>query len=627
MKPAKMSMCLIVKNEPFLEQCLKSFRDYVEEIVIVDTGSTDGITQEIAKKYADIFEIYTACNNTETGSIEDFSKARNRAFELATKKCVCWADADDEIIGAENFSKIIDEFEKSNSDLDGVSYLFPYLYAFDGQGECILRHYRERLFSNKDTFHFVNPVHEVAIIKNNARVNLITRDDIVWKHHRQYIPNKVVEPNRNLRILKAYVENDGKDDARQYYYLGLEYKNSGDIENAIKCHTKYVEMSGWDDEKCLSLLELSSIYQGMGDFEKAKYWAFRAIETKEDWAEPWLALGKIFYFIALLGGVNEVSNWKKCIHFINIGLTYPPTKTLLFINPLDRECEIHKYLNLAYNKLGRVQEALDSVNKGMLKQPNDPNFINNKKLYEDFLARQKIVEHANIIKSNGTIDQIAVNNIQAIINAQIIDGNKEPKEQIISSIAKLKEEGYFSEFVADIMIPLVNKSIDPDKFFSKSFQPDNQFSKTVDVANYSSHKENWQIPTEIDLHSPTLKVSKEQLLASTIMIWKQYMSNNEFLAAETFLLNVPTEIRHNNQIKNAQDITKAAIENANKNIAKNKIVIGEKLIHTDAARDLESKLHLVSLSQWDVVEHFRKAGYRIQDCYVRDDQSIYVEGK
>jgi glycosyltransferase involved in cell wall biosynthesis len=64
-KKAPVSLCMIMKNEaPRIEAALNSIKDYVSEIIIIDTGSTDG-SPEIAKKYADKFEIFTACNDSE----------------------------------------------------------------------------------------------------------------------------------------------------------------------------------------------------------------------------------------------------------------------------------------------------------------------------------------------------------------------------------------------------------------------------------------------------------------------------------------------------------------------------------------------------------------------------------
>src|ERR1039458_66671 len=99
MTRANVSMCLIVKNDPGLEECLQSIRPWVKEIVIVDTGSNDGITQNIAKKYADIFEVFTACNDPDTGLIDDFSMARQRSFDIATQPWTGWCDSDDVLDG------------------------------------------------------------------------------------------------------------------------------------------------------------------------------------------------------------------------------------------------------------------------------------------------------------------------------------------------------------------------------------------------------------------------------------------------------------------------------------------------------------------------------------------------
>ena len=86
---ATISLCMIVKNEErVLERCLECLKDIVDEMIIVDTGSTDS-TKEIAKKYTD--KIY------DFEWIKDFSAARNYSLSFATKDYIYCADADEVI--------------------------------------------------------------------------------------------------------------------------------------------------------------------------------------------------------------------------------------------------------------------------------------------------------------------------------------------------------------------------------------------------------------------------------------------------------------------------------------------------------------------------------------------------
>src|SRR5205823_2345512 len=85
-----LSLCMIVRDEEeMLPRCLDAIRDAVDEIVIVDTGSTDR-TIEIARSYgAKVLE------REWTGS---FSDARNASFEAASGDWVIYLDADEVLV-------------------------------------------------------------------------------------------------------------------------------------------------------------------------------------------------------------------------------------------------------------------------------------------------------------------------------------------------------------------------------------------------------------------------------------------------------------------------------------------------------------------------------------------------
>jgi glycosyltransferase involved in cell wall biosynthesis len=97
------SLCTFVKNEAHcLEHMIKSIIDYVDDLVIVDTGSTDG-TLDIAKKYnARIFEV----------GFTDFGKIRTLTMQLAKTPWVLMLDADETLEHPELLSTYIKAYDK-----------------------------------------------------------------------------------------------------------------------------------------------------------------------------------------------------------------------------------------------------------------------------------------------------------------------------------------------------------------------------------------------------------------------------------------------------------------------------------------------------------------------------------
>ena len=85
----RLSVCMIVKNEErFLGQCLASVKDIADELIVIDTGSTDR-TVEIAREHGAQVGHFEWCN--------DFAAARNASIAAATGDWILFLDADEEL--------------------------------------------------------------------------------------------------------------------------------------------------------------------------------------------------------------------------------------------------------------------------------------------------------------------------------------------------------------------------------------------------------------------------------------------------------------------------------------------------------------------------------------------------
>ena len=146
------SVCMIVKNEEKqLRACLDSLKPVADEIVIVDTGSTDS-TKDIAREYTDL--IY------DFPWIDDFAAARNFAFSKATKEYIYSADADD-VIDAENIRLFlrVKEFLPPETEIVQMHYLN---LMEENTVYSSKRELRPKLYKRLRTFEWVNPIHETV---------------------------------------------------------------------------------------------------------------------------------------------------------------------------------------------------------------------------------------------------------------------------------------------------------------------------------------------------------------------------------------------------------------------------------------------------------------------------------
>lgn len=146
------SICMIVKNEEkILSRCLDSLKGLSDEIIIVDTGSSDD-TKKIAKKYTDKIYNFKWNNN--------FSDARNFSFSKCTKDYIYVADAD-EYIDEENRQKFLNLKNNLLPEIEIVQMYYenrtPYesIYNFD-------KELRPKLFKRLRNFRWVDQIHETV---------------------------------------------------------------------------------------------------------------------------------------------------------------------------------------------------------------------------------------------------------------------------------------------------------------------------------------------------------------------------------------------------------------------------------------------------------------------------------
>lgn len=528
MPRAPISVCLITRDEPFLEQALLSVRDHVEEIVVVNTGPVDLSSAELA--LIDRYERYGGCNDPSTGSIEDFSRARNHSFSLASKRWAMWMDADDLIAGAGNLVQVVQEAEKQYAAAPAC-FMFPYEYAYGPNGIVTCLHSRERLVHMPEHFHWVNPVHENLVAKKPAPI--IQLDSVVWKHQRQY-GKRITEPGRNLRILRKWVESHGTSDARMLYYLGVEYHDNRGVDptymdSAAEYLTKYVAISGWDDEKAMACLRMVLIHEERQQFDAAIDWAFRAMRICEQWGEPYFAVARMFYHQAQAGGPQTLRNWQRCVYFARAGLALPPTQTMLFVNRYERDVLMWMYLNVALNALGDVQGAKDAAEAGLRSEADNGNLRHNKSRYVDFLERRKANDAVAELVSNGSLDPEVATYISHVVMGNVEEMQKLGWQQILTPHRRP---------------PNYPKGVTAEDF---------------PVAHRTAHEQAWGLPTIWKYDDLPVRMTDEQLQAVVLLVWKEYMLHDEIVAAIKFLEDAPYRVKHSPATQRALQMTKRTI--------------------------------------------------------------------
>ncbi len=222
---------MIVKNEEkVIDRCLGSVAHLVDEVIVVDTGSSDNTKLIVAGYTSYIYDFEW---------INDFSAARNFAASKATGEWILVLDAD-EYVDEENFKEFIIEL-KANSDI--FDAFGAKILNFTGShGESLVQNYHDRIYKNNSEISYYRAIHEQFKKNNGEELNIKNSNLLIF--HSGYLNQTVTERkknDRNQQLLNNEM-NKGGNNAFDFFNYGNEYCSMGEYSKALDSYLKAYKM-------------------------------------------------------------------------------------------------------------------------------------------------------------------------------------------------------------------------------------------------------------------------------------------------------------------------------------------------------------------------------------------------
>ncbi|MBP7529951.1 MAG: glycosyltransferase, partial [Syntrophorhabdaceae bacterium] len=280
-RKGSLSVCMIVKNEEEqIAKCLMSLKPIADEIIVVDTGSTDK-TKEISQALGAHVYDFPWTN--------DFSEARNFSMSKAKGQWILIHDAD-EVVSACDYEKLRRVLNQNTARPVAYS-LITRNYSTDSVYEGWTANSGEypdeeagtgwfpspkvRLLTNDGRFRFENPIHEL-LEPSLKRANVdIKSGDVVIHHYGQADPDRgQAKAEMYYLIGKKKLETDGNQEAA-LRELAVQARAIGKYDESIELWNRYLTVK---PDHYLPYFNMSGCYFEKEDFDKAFQAAKKSFE-------------------------------------------------------------------------------------------------------------------------------------------------------------------------------------------------------------------------------------------------------------------------------------------------------------------------------------------------------------
>ena len=356
-----LSCAMIVRDEPpeQLARALSSIRPLVDELVVLDTGSSSPAKPELV----DVFDVYGGCNGKD-GQMLDFAAARNESFSRCSGQYIVWLDSDDVVQGPKGTpldSGVLREACKPNT-----AVLFPYQY------DERIRFSPVRIVPRGTLW--AQPIHE--FLRELPQAD--KRQDVEWVHLREGGAS-LKSALRNLRICQYWEKHPAyRNDSRFLFNLGQSYwdmairtegkEHEGYKQKALASYTKAcLHPEGWRDLQLVAAVRCANMV--LPDHQKYLHWAWEAVKCRPDWPSGHFLVGKAYYHLSEKSfqegkGAESAFFAKWSVQAFEQGLRLPTEDTTLWIEN-ERDTVVIQFLSGMLHRVGRTAEAITYCQRAM----------------------------------------------------------------------------------------------------------------------------------------------------------------------------------------------------------------------------------------------------------------------
>ncbi|MBQ8473026.1 MAG: glycosyltransferase [Bacilli bacterium] len=357
----KIVVYAISKNESkFVNRWYESMKE-ADEIIVLDTGSTDDTKEKLEKLGVKVSQTI----------IEPFrfDTARNLALDLVPDDATLCISTDLDEVFETGWRELL---EKNYHGETRISYT--YNWHIDDNGNPDISFHADKIHTKKD-YKWTHPVHEVLTnINNNETRKLIP--ELVINHY----PDSNKSRSNYLNLLELSVLEDPEDD-RNMHYLGREYMYYNRYQEAIDTLTRHLSLkkATWKDERCASMRFIARCYKNLKRFDESIMWYEKAIQEAPYLRDPYVELAMLYY---------EKEDYDKVYLYLKQALKITNHKKT-YINELFSWNETpYDLLSIACYYKGLLPESLYYIDEALKLNSSNERINKNKEIIESILKEK-----------------------------------------------------------------------------------------------------------------------------------------------------------------------------------------------------------------------------------------------